>query len=252
MAPQTQIAALWEAFFQTVTAWTGLRPDREQQARFRLLLEEVLRWNQRMHLTGHRTPEDVLVYHFLDSLSLLAVLPPPQGVRLADVGTGPGFPGLPLKILRPDLRLTLFEASTKMARFLDHVLERLALPDVTLVVERVERAARQPEHRERYDWAVARGVAPLPTLVEYLLPLVHPGGRAVAYKGRRAQEEAQAAQYAVQVLGGEIERVLPVTVPQLPAARALVVLRKVQPTPARYPRKPGIPAKRPLTPGRKP
>ncbi len=234
-------------FRAQVREWLGLTLSPEQGERFFTFLDLLLRWNQRMNLTAHRTPESVVVYHFLDSLSLVKALEPfPKALSLVDVGTGAGFPGLPLKLAFPSLRLTLVESSTKTAQFLEAVLSALHLHDVRLVVERAERAARDPEHRERYQLAVARGVAPMPTLAEYLLPFVQIQGRAVAYKGPKAPEEVWEAQRAIELLGGRLERIVPVQVPHLPAQRMLVLLEKVRATPPRYPRKPGIPAKRPL------
>lgn len=235
-----------ETFVQHVRTWVGVELTPEQQARFRRFMNLLLDWNRRMNLTAHRTPEQILVYHFLDSLSLLRVLGPLSDLHLADVGTGAGFPGLPLKIACPDIHLTLFESSSKTARFLEAALRTLEFPDVELVVERVEQAAHKPAYREAFDLVVARGVAAMPTLVEYLLPLTKIGGQAVAYKGPRAAEEVWAARQAIEELGGTFERIEPVDVPELPARRTLVFVRKVRPTPAKYPRKPGIPAKRPL------
>ena len=233
-------------FRAQVKDWLGIELTPAQGDAFFTYLDLLLRWNQRMNLTAHRTPERVVVYHFLDALSLVKALGPLDDLHLVDVGTGAGFPGLPLKLVFPALRLTLLESSQKTARFLETVLEALGLDDVRLVVERAERAAHTPEHREAYDLAVARGVAPMPTLAEYLLPFARIGGRAVAYKGPKAPQEVWEARKALETLGGALERIVPVEVPGLPARRMLVCMRKERPTPPRYPRKPGIPAKRPL------
>ncbi len=234
-------------FDRLVRSWLGVNLTDEQVRKFFRYRDLLLEWNQRMNLTGHRSPERVVVYGFLDSLSLLKVLGPlPAALRVVDVGTGAGFPGLPLKLAQPHIRLTLVESSTRVARFLREALRVLGLEDVTLVVDRAERVGRDAAYREQFDLAVARGVALLPELLEYLLPLVRLGGLAVAYKGPRAAQEVEQARKALEVLGGRVRSLARVEVPHLPAERVLVLVEKVAATPPRYPRKPGIPHKRPL------
>lgn len=211
-------------------------------ARYQAIL---LDWNTRINLTAIAAPEDVQRKHFLDSLTCLAVLPPGP-LRLIDVGSGAGFPGLPLILARPEISVTLLEATGKKARFLEHVVAELGLAGVRIVNARAEEAGRDPAERERYDWAVARAVAPLPELAEYLLPLVRVGGSALAQKGRDAAAEAAGAAGAFKRLGGRLAEVRPVTVPGLEDERALVVLEKMSPTPGKYPRRPGEPRKKPI------
>jgi 16S rRNA (guanine527-N7)-methyltransferase len=162
------------------------------------------------------------------------------------VGSGAGFPGLPLKIACPDLRLTLLEATGKKAEFLTEVVNRLGLTDVTVLNARAEQAGHDPAHRAAYDLAVARALAAMPVLAELTLPFVRPGGLVIAQKGEDPAAEVEAAQAAFHRLGGRLRRVLPVSLPGLAAARHLVVVEKVAATPDRYPRRPGMPAKRPL------
>ena len=164
---------------------------------------------------------------------------------LVDVGAGAGFPGLPLKILRPELQLTLVESIAKKAAFLRHIVDTLALSNVEIVVARAEMAGRDPAQRERYDVAVARAVAELRVLAEYCLPLCRIGGRFLAPKGARIENELQAALPAIAQLGGRLVAIEPVELSEL-EPRTLVIIEKITSTPPQYPRAPGVPAKRPL------
>jgi 16S rRNA (guanine527-N7)-methyltransferase len=162
------------------------------------------------------------------------------------VGAGAGLPGLALRIVWPRLRLSLVEATAKKIRFMEHVASKLGLADVQLIHGRAEELALREPHRGAYDLVVARAVATLPTLVEYLLPLAKRGGRVVAYKGSAAHEEALAAEQAIRMLGGQLTRLIPVEVPGLAETRVLVVIEKVAQTPEGYPRGRGLPKKQPL------
>lgn len=166
--------------------------------------------------------------------------------RVVDVGAGAGFPGLPLKILFPDMHLALVEATQKKAAFLEHLIQALDLRDVEVYPERAERFGQNPNHRESFDWALARSVAPMRVLVEYLLPLVSVGGRILAQKGQAARQELEEAENAIGILGGEFQEIVPVSYPGLSTERCLVVIQKVTATPDKYPRREGMPAKRPL------
>ncbi len=218
-----------------------------QLTAFERYSQELISWNQRANLTGIIEPGEIAVKHFLDSLSLyplLADLPPT--LSLIDVGTGAGFPGVPLKLVRPALRLTLLEATGKKTTFLHHLIQGLNLTGVTVLTARAEEAGRQPGQRERYDVATARAVAALLVLAEYTLPFVKRGGVAIIQKGQHPADEIKAATNALRILGGQVSQVLPVTVPGLEAERHLVVIQKIKPTPPQYPRRPGLPAKKPI------
>lgn len=218
----------------------------QQAAAFERYAAELVEWNQRFNLTTITDPAAIQTRHFLDSLSCWLALRKAPPASLIDVGAGAGFPGLALKILRPELRLTLLESTAKKASFLEHVVQVLGLTDVTVLAERAEEAGQAPAHREQYDWAVARAVAPLPVLAEYLLPFVRVGGGILAQKAKGAQEEVDAAANAFAKLGGEFEELMPVQVPELDEERWLVVVRKAAATPLAYPRRAGMPSKRPL------
>ncbi len=214
---------------------------------FRLYAAELARWNNQINLTAITEPEAVEIRHFADSLSCLLVMRPRRpGLRVIDVGTGAGFPGLPLKIACPDLQLVLVEATAKKVAFLRHVIEVLGLKGITLVNDRVEAVGQQPEHREQYDWVLARAVAGMRTLAEYMLPLARVGGHILAQKGEGAPQEVTEAQAAILLLGGQIVQLTPVELPTVAETHYLVDIAKVAATPPAYPRRTGVPAKRPL------
>ena len=222
--------------------------DPQQLRAFRTYLAELEAARPRLRLTALTDPEAVQRRHFLEPLALLGALeqlgslPEPA----IDIGSGAGFPGLPIKIVRPALRLTLVEAHGKRAEFLEQVARALGLAGVTIVNARAEDAARDPAHREAYRLALARAVAPLPTLVELALPFLPTGGLLAAPKGSGAQREVREAAAALAACGGVVESVQTLEVPNAPVPPTLVLVRKTSPTPARFPRRAGIPSKRPL------
>lgn len=203
-------------------------------------------WNERMNLTAITEPRDVAVKHMVDSLTAYDAALFSGAPTVIDVGTGAGFPGIPLKIFDPSIRLTLMDSLAKRLAFLEAVVEDLGLTGVTCVHARAEDAAREQQHRERYDIAVSRAVARLPVLLEYTLPFVKKGGHLIALKGRTAEEEATDAKRALKLLGGRLETIRPVTLPGLSDKRAVLTITKIAPTPKAYPRKAGTPAKKPL------
>jgi 16S rRNA (guanine527-N7)-methyltransferase len=208
--------------------------------------KELIEWNQKFNLTAIRDTESIRTKHFLDSFSCVLAWKASPPNHLSDIGTGAGFPGIPLKILYPGLKLTLVESVGKKAMFCQHMVRVLALEHVDVIQARAEDLGQKPEHREKYDWAVARAVANLNVLSEYLLPFVKVGGMALAQKGESGPAEAQSAEKAMGLLGGKLKQLIPVNLPGVVEDRYLVVVEKVAATPPKYPRKPGIPMKQPL------
>ena len=234
----------------------GISLDEAQLRLFQTYYEALIAWNQRVNLTSITDYEEVQTKHFLDSLSAIWALrhagASPEWAddawapRVIDVGSGTGCPGIPLKIAWPSLQLTLLEATRKKAEFLQTLVRQLRFAHVKVIAARAEEVAHQLEHRETYDLAVARAVARLPTLAELTLPLVRVGGMVLAYKGEDPGGELDVAQRAITCMGGQVRQVLPIKIPGLMAARHLVLLDKMSSTPDAYPRRPGLPAKRPL------
>jgi len=228
----------------------GVTLNDQHLAAFEICYDELVAWNQRFNLTAITDWKGVLVRHFLDSLSCLKAVSQAElaaGARVIDVGTGAGYPGIPLKIVCPGMRLTLLEATHKKVTFLDHLIDKLGLADVRAIHARSEQLGQDPMYREQYDWAIARAVAKMPTLVEYLLPLARMGGAILAQKGEDAAAEVHEADKAISTLGGNVRQLVPVELRGLAETRYLVVVDKVAPSPDRYPRRPGMPKKRPLT-----
>ncbi|NIM95198.1 MAG: 16S rRNA (guanine(527)-N(7))-methyltransferase RsmG [Anaerolineales bacterium] len=213
---------------------------------FATYLIELIEWNRRFNLTAITDPEGIEVRHFLDSLTCTLAMDLQEGIRVVDVGTGAGFPGIPIKIMSPQIRLTLVEATRKKAEFCQHVIDTLSLDSVEVVHARAEKVGQDPQFRHQFDWALARAVAPLPVLVEYLLPLLRIGGKALAQKGETAPLEAQEAEEALGILGGHVDRLIPIELPGVAETRYLVIINKIAATPAKYPRRAGMPEKRPL------
>lgn len=224
----------------------GLRLTDRQVADLQVYENELLSWNSQFNLTAIRDSESIRVKHFLDSFSCILALRDLPPKSLIDIGTGAGFPGIPLKIVFPKMRLTLVESVSKKANFCHHMVETLGLEGVTVLSDRAEEVGQAVDHRQKYDWAVARAVASLPVLVEYLLPLVRVGGRILAQKGESAHAEAHESERALALLGGRLRQLLPVTLPGVVEERFLVVIDKIAATPPLYPRRTGIPAKKPL------
>ena len=240
--------------FQEGCRTLGITLDAGQLAQFEQYYRELVTWNDRFNLTAITGYEEVQVKHFLDSLVALPLiaahlgepLPLTRPLRLLDVGTGAGFPGIPLKIVAPQLQVTLMDGTGKKVIFLREVVATLGLQGVEVVQGRAEEMGNDPDFRGRFDLVTARAVAALNTLVEYLLPLVRRDGLAVIYKGASAPQEVAEARKAIDLLGGEVVQLAPVQVPFLAEQRYILLIKKPRATPDRYPRGQGLPRKKPL------
>ena len=227
----------------------GLALSPTQTEQFHLYYEELVEWNRRVNLTAITEYEEVQVKHFLDSLTLVLAFedfPLAMGdCALLDVGTGPGMPGIPLKVLFPEMRLMLLDSVAKKTAFLTHLVECLRLDNVQVLTGRAEDVAHQPAYREEFDVVVSRALSKLPTLAELTLPFCRQGGLFIAQKKGPVDEELIQAQRAIGTLGGRVKAVKKVDL-ELLEDRVLVIVEKVSPTPERYPRRAGVPAQRPL------
>lgn len=217
----------------------------EQLDQLQKYFELLVLWNEKINLTAITEPNEVAVKHFADSLSVFNYVDFPKGASVIDVGTGAGFPGLVLKIARPDIKLTLLDSLNKRLKFLDEVLNTLGL-EAELVHARAEEGGQSIDLRECYDFAVSRAVARLNVLCEYCLPYVRLSGKFIAFKGGEVDEEIKSASNAIQALGGKKTDVYGFELPENSGSRTLVVIEKVQPTPDKYPRQNGKIKAKPL------
>lgn len=218
----------------------------KQLEEFANYLELIETWNRRTNLVGPANRRAIVARHFLDALSCLKSGKLEEGLLVIDVGSGAGLPGIPIKIARPALRMTLLDSARKKVDFLAQVIQALRLENVRVTWGRAEDEAGKPAERDAYDVALARAVAPLSTLLEYVLPFVKVGGCFIAQRGPKASQEVAESEAALKILGGQVEKIVPVEIPFLEAKRNLVLVTKRQGTPKRYPRRAGMPRKRPL------
>ncbi|MGL5440102.1 MAG: 16S rRNA (guanine(527)-N(7))-methyltransferase RsmG [Filifactoraceae bacterium] len=217
-----------------------------QLQQFKSYKDILLEYNKMVNLTAIEDEEEVYKKHFLDSISPLAVLDIPKNAKVIDVGTGAGFPSLPLKIMRNDIELSLLDSLNKRVNFLKLVGEKLNLDKISYIHARAEEGARKKELREGFDICVSRAVANLSTLLEYCTPYIKVGGRLICLKGPMVFEEVEKAERALNLLGCEIQEIIDVDIPYTELNHKIVVIKKVKSTPKTYPRKSGSPSKSPL------
>ena len=224
----------------------GFRLTEQQLQQFETYYHTLIEWNQKMNLTAIEEPTEVAYKHFVDSACLLRVVPDLQQKSMIDIGTGAGFPGVPLKIMEPALNLTLFDSLNKRITFLQELCKQLGLQGVQAVHGRAEEFGIKPEYRAQYDLATARAVARMPVLLEICLPFVKKGGIFIALKGPELENEIAESSNALKELGGKVIDVQQFTLADGAYTRNLAVIEKVKDTPKKYPRKAGTPKKKPL------
>jgi 16S rRNA (guanine527-N7)-methyltransferase len=238
--------------FQKRAKEAGIELVEDQIEKFLLFLRELKEWNRKFNLTAINNEEEILVKHFIDSLSCLIGVPSKifQKIRkVMDIGSGAGFPGIPLKIYQPRLDITLLEATMKKVEFLRHISRKLGFGSSLWAIHgRAEDYGKSLEYREKYDLVVSRAVSELAILAEYCLPFVKIGGIFISQKGREISSELSKARKAIEVLGGRVREIIPYKLPlkEGELERNLVVMDKVEKTPGEYPRRAGVPAKRPI------
>jgi len=209
-------------------------------------MEMLKSYNQRMNLTAIKDDMEIIVKHFMDSLTCIKTGVIQNNTKIIDVGTGAGFPGIPLKIYDESLKLVLIDASKKKIRFLEKVIEKLRLKDVIALHERAENLGQNKDFREKFDAVVSRAVSSMNVVSEYCLPLLKKGGYFICQKGITLEEELSEGRKAVEVMGGKIEKIMDLNLPILGNKRKLVLIKKIKATPQKYPRRPGVPKKRPI------
>ncbi len=213
---------------------------------FNLYYDILIQWNKFMNLTGITEYYDVTVKHFIDSLSIVKIIDMTNVTSLIDVGTGAGFPGVPIKIIFPHIKICLLDSLNKRVKFLNEIISKLDLDNISALHGRAEEIAKRGEYREKYDLCVSRAVANLSSLSEYCLPFVKKGGQFISYKSSDIDKELLSSKHAISVLGGEIEDIIKFKLPNTDIDRSLILINKVNETNRKYPRKAGMPTKEPL------
>ena len=218
--------------------------NNKQKEQFFKYMNLLLEWNEKINLTAITEPNEIVLKHFIDSMTILKYVD--NDLKLIDVGTGAGFPGIPVKIVNNSIDVTLLDSLNKRINFLNEVIGQLELHGINTTHARVEEFGKNKIFRENFDIVTSRAVASLNILVEYMLPLVKVGGKCICMKGSNVEEEIENSKNAINILGGKIEKVESFELPNSNISRNIIIIKKLKETPIKYPRKPGIPSKEPL------
>lgn len=230
--------------FEKYLAKMNISLLKEQYGQFYAYMELLIEWNEKMNLTAITEPKEIILKHFVDSLTIAKYVE--EGKSIIDMGTGAGFPGIPIKIYRKDVKAVLADSLNKRIKFLDEVIDKLKLENVETIPCRAEELGKNKQYREKFDYATSRAVANLSTLSEYLMPFVKLNGKCIFMKTIEVEEELEKAKKAIKTLGGKIEKVDKFEIPESDLGRSIIIVKKEKITPSKFPRKPGTPAKEPL------
>lgn len=230
--------------FEKYLAKMNISLLKEQYEQFYAYMELLIEWNEKMNLTAITDPKEIILKHFVDSLTIAKYVK--EDKSIIDMGTGAGFPGIPIKIYRKDVKVVLADSLNKRIKFLDEVIDKLKLENVETIHCRAEELGKNKQYREKFDYATSRAVANLSTLSEYLMPFVKLNGKCIFMKTIEVEEELEKAKKAIKTLGGKIERVDKFEIPESDLGRSIIIVKKEKITPSKFPRKPGTPAKEPL------
>lgn len=230
--------------FEKYLAKMNISLLKEQYGQFYAYMELLIEWNEKMNLTAITDPKEIILKHFVDSLTIAKYVK--EDKSIIDMGTGAGFPGIPIKIYRKDVKVVLADSLNKRIKFLDEVIDKLKLENVETIHCRAEGLGKNKQYREKFDYATSRAVANLSTLSEYLMPFVKLNGKCIFMKTIEVEEELEKAKKAIKTLGGKIEKVDKFEIPESDLGRSIIIVKKEKITPSKFPRKPGTPAKEPL------
>lgn len=230
--------------FEKYLAKMNISLLKEQYGQFYAYMELLIEWNEKMNLTAITDPKEIILKHFVDSLTIAKYVK--EDKSIIDMGTGAGFPGIPIKIYRKDVKVVLADSLNKRIKFLDEVIDKLKLENVETIHCRAEELEKNKQYREKFDYATSRAVANLSTLSEYLMPFVKLNGKCIFMKTIEVEEELEKAKKAIKTLGGKIEKVDKFEIPESDLGRSIIIVKKEKITPSKFPRKPGTPAKEPL------
>ena len=230
--------------FEKYLAKMNISLLKEQYGQFYAYMELLIEWNEKMNLTAITDPKEIILKHFVDSLTIAKYVK--EDKSIIDMGTVAGFPGIPIKIYRKDIKVVLADSLNKRIKFLDEVIDKLKLENVETIHCRAEELGKNKQYREKFDYATSRAVANLSTLSEYLMPFVKLNGKCIFMKTIEVEEELEKAKKAIKTLGGKIEKVDKFEIPESDLGRSIIIVKKEKITPSKFPRKPGTPAKEPL------